>query len=80
MADRHEEDLRARCASDQATTPTTEVFRPYADPNLRVVGHGGSRSWSRNVLTNMIASSALERTGAAPSDFAQQLVAQDSEL
>lgn len=40
------------------------------------VEHG----WSRNVLANMIASSALERTGAAPSNFAQQLVAYDSEL
>ena len=40
------------------------------------VEHG----WSRNVLANMIASSALERRGAAPSNFAQQLVAQDSEL
>ena len=40
------------------------------------VEHG----WSRNVLANMIASSALERRGAAPSNFAQQLVAHDSEL
>lgn len=36
--------------------------------------------WSRNVLLNMIMNKTLERSGAAPSNFAQQLVAQDSEL
>lgn len=36
--------------------------------------------WSRNVLMNMIMNRTLERTGAAPSNFAQQLAAQDSEL
>lgn len=36
--------------------------------------------WSRNVLLNMIMNKALERTGAAPSNFEQQLAAQDSEL
>lgn len=36
--------------------------------------------WSRNVLMNMIMNKTLERTGAAPSNFAQQLVAPDSEL
>lgn len=36
--------------------------------------------WSRNVLLNMIMNRTLERTGAAPSNFAQQLAAQDSEL
>ena len=36
--------------------------------------------WSRNVLMNMIMNKTLERTGSAPSNFAQQLVAQDSEL
>ena len=36
--------------------------------------------WSRNVLLNMIMNRTLERTGAAPSNFAQQLVAQESEL
>ncbi len=40
------------------------------------VEHG----WSRNVLLNMIMSRTMERTGAAPSNFAQQLVAPDSEL
>ncbi|MCI0143906.1 DUF1016 family protein [Arthrobacter bambusae] len=40
------------------------------------VEHG----WSRNVLLNMIMNRALERTGTAPSNFTQQLVAQDSEL
>ena len=40
------------------------------------VEHG----WSRNVLMNMIMSKTLERSGAAPSNFAQQLVAPDSEL
>ena len=36
--------------------------------------------WSRNVLLNMIMNKTLERTGSAPSNFAQQLAAQDSEL
>lgn len=36
--------------------------------------------WSRNVLMNMIMSNTLERTGAAPSNFVQHLVASDSEL
>ncbi len=36
--------------------------------------------WSRNVLLNMIMNRTLERTGAAPSNFAQQLAAQDAEL
>jgi len=36
--------------------------------------------WSRNVLLNMIMNKTLERTGAASSNFAQQLAAQDSEL
>lgn len=36
--------------------------------------------WSRNVLMNMIMNKTLERTGAAPSNFAQQLVAPQSEL
>lgn len=36
--------------------------------------------WSRNVLLNMIMNKTLERTGAAPSNFAQHLVAPDSEL
>ncbi|GAA3313932.1 hypothetical protein GCM10017710_19390 [Arthrobacter ramosus] len=40
------------------------------------VQHG----WSRNVLMNMIMNNTLERTGAAPSNFVQHLVAPDSEL
>ena len=36
--------------------------------------------WSRNVLMNMMMNKTLERTGAAPSNFVQQLVAPDSEL
>jgi predicted nuclease of restriction endonuclease-like (RecB) superfamily len=36
--------------------------------------------WSRNVLMNMIMNKTLERTGAATSNFVQQLVAPDSEL
>ncbi len=40
------------------------------------VDHG----WSRNVLLNMIMNRTLERTGAAPSNFVQRLVGQDSEL
>lgn len=36
--------------------------------------------WSRNVLMNMIVNKTLERTGATPSNFVQQLVKPDSEL
>ncbi|WP_396134075.1 DUF1016 N-terminal domain-containing protein [Arthrobacter sp. BE255] len=36
--------------------------------------------WSRNVLLNMMMNKSMERTGAAPSNFMQQLVAPDSEL
>jgi len=40
------------------------------------VEHG----WSRNVLMNMIMGQAMERTGSAPSNFAQLLPAPHSEL
>jgi predicted nuclease of restriction endonuclease-like (RecB) superfamily len=40
------------------------------------VEHG----WSRNVLLNMIMNRSFLRTEAAPSNFAQQLVAPNSEL
>lgn len=40
------------------------------------VQHG----WSRNVLLNMIMNKTLERSGAAPSNFAHQLISPDSEL
>ncbi len=40
------------------------------------VEHG----WSRNVLMNMIMNKTLERSGAAPSNFAHRLVSPDSEL
>jgi predicted nuclease of restriction endonuclease-like (RecB) superfamily len=36
--------------------------------------------WARNVLMNMIMNKTLERSGAAPSNFAQRLVTPDSEL
>jgi predicted nuclease of restriction endonuclease-like (RecB) superfamily len=36
--------------------------------------------WSRNVLLNMMMNKSMERTGAAPSNFVQQLVAPDSEM
>ena len=36
--------------------------------------------WSRNVLLNMMMNKSIERTGAAPSNFTQQLDAADSEL
>ena len=36
--------------------------------------------WSRNVLLNMIMNKTLERSGAAPSNFAHRLLAPDSEL
>ncbi|MEC5180858.1 PDDEXK nuclease domain-containing protein [Arthrobacter sp. CG_A4] len=56
---------------DKLDTPTHRVW--YASA---AVEHG----WSRNVLMNMIMNKTLERTGAAPSNFVQQLVAPDSEL
>ncbi|MFK0007796.1 YhcG family protein [Paenarthrobacter sp. NPDC090520] len=43
---------------------------------VAAVEHG----WTRNVLLNMIMNRTLERTGTAPSNFTQQLVAQDSGL
>jgi predicted nuclease of restriction endonuclease-like (RecB) superfamily len=36
--------------------------------------------WSRNVLLNMMRNRSMERTGTAPSNFASQLAAPDSEL
>ncbi|RAX14898.1 DUF1016 family protein [Pseudarthrobacter sp. AG30] len=36
--------------------------------------------WSRNVLLNMLMNRSMERTGAAPSNFTNQLAAADSEL
>jgi len=36
--------------------------------------------WSRNVLLNMIMNRTLERSGSAPSNFAQHLATPDSEL
>jgi predicted nuclease of restriction endonuclease-like (RecB) superfamily len=36
--------------------------------------------WSRNVLLNMMMNRSMERTGTAPSNFASQLAAPDSEL
>jgi predicted nuclease of restriction endonuclease-like (RecB) superfamily len=56
---------------DKLDTPTHRAW--YAST---AVEHG----WSRNVLMNMIMNKTLERTGAAPSNFVQQLVAPDSEL
>jgi predicted nuclease of restriction endonuclease-like (RecB) superfamily len=38
------------------------------------------RNWSRNMLTNQIANQTRERTGAAPTNFAGQLAAPDSDL
>jgi hypothetical protein len=43
---------------------------------LRSVEYG----WSRNVLMNMMMNTSMVRTGTAPSNFVQQLVAPDSEL
>ncbi|MDQ0819396.1 putative nuclease of restriction endonuclease-like (RecB) superfamily [Arthrobacter sp. V4I6] len=56
---------------DKAETP--EQRSAYASA---AVEYG----WSRNVLMNMMMNKTLERTGAAPSNFVQQLVAPDSEL
>jgi Uncharacterized conserved protein len=36
--------------------------------------------WSRNVLLNMMMNRSMQRTGTAPTNFTQNLVAADSEL
>ncbi|WP_338423135.1 DUF1016 N-terminal domain-containing protein [Arthrobacter sulfonylureivorans] len=41
---------------------------------------GVEHGWSRNVLMNMIMSQTMERTGSAPSNFADLLPAPGSEL
>jgi predicted nuclease of restriction endonuclease-like (RecB) superfamily len=56
---------------DKTTTRETRDWYAAA-----AVEHG----WSRNVLMNMIMNKTLERSGAAPSNFTQQLIAHDSEL
>jgi predicted nuclease of restriction endonuclease-like (RecB) superfamily len=56
---------------DKAETPEQRAW--YASA---AVEYG----WSRNVLLNMMMNKSMERTGAAPSNFVQQLVAPDSEL
>ena len=56
---------------DKAATPAHRAW--YASA---AVEYG----WSRNVLMNMMMNRSMERTGAAPSNFVQQLVAPDSEL
>ena len=43
-------------------------------------GVAAEHGWSRNVLLNQIMNRLHERTGAAPSNFAAQLPAKDSEL
>lgn len=60
-----------RTILDKRLTPNAREWYAAA-----AVEHG----WSRNVLMNMIMNNTLERTGAAPSNFVQQLVAPDSEL
>lgn len=56
---------------DKADTPEQRAWYAAA-----AVDYG----WSRNVLMNMMMNKSMERTGAAPSNFVQQLVAPDSEL
>jgi predicted nuclease of restriction endonuclease-like (RecB) superfamily len=56
---------------DKAETPDQRAW--YASA---AVEYG----WSRNVLMNMMMNKSMERTGAAPSNFVQRLVAPDSEL
>lgn len=56
---------------DKAETPDQRAW--YASAALEY-------GWSRNVLMNMMMNKTLERTGAAPSNLVQQLVAPDSEL
>lgn len=56
---------------DKLTTPADRDF--YA---ASAVEHG----WSRNVLTHHIATNLRTRIGAAPSNFADQLPAPDSDL
>jgi predicted nuclease of restriction endonuclease-like (RecB) superfamily len=52
---------------------TTRARNWYA---AAAVEHG----WSRNVLSNMVMGQAMERTGSAPSNFAELLPSPDSEL
>jgi predicted nuclease of restriction endonuclease-like (RecB) superfamily len=56
---------------DKAETPEQRAWYASAAVNY---------GWSRNVLLNMMMNKSMERTGAAPSNFVQQLVAPDSEL
>jgi predicted nuclease of restriction endonuclease-like (RecB) superfamily len=56
---------------DKAQTPEQRAW--YASA---AVEYG----WSRNVLMNMMMNKSMERTGTAPSNFVQRLVAPDSEL
>lgn len=60
-----------RTILDKRLTPDAREWYAAA-----AVEHG----WSRNVLMYMIMNNTLERTGAAPSNFVQQLVAPDSKL
>jgi predicted nuclease of restriction endonuclease-like (RecB) superfamily len=60
-----------RTILDKKLSPTERDWYAAA-----AVEHG----WSRNVLMNMIMNKTLERSGSAPSNFAQQLAMPDSEL
>jgi predicted nuclease of restriction endonuclease-like (RecB) superfamily len=58
------------------------LFGKLQDPRARdwYATEADKCGWSRNVLLNQIMSRALQRVGAAPSNFAQRLDAVDSEL
>ncbi|MDP9696190.1 UNVERIFIED_ORG: putative nuclease of restriction endonuclease-like (RecB) superfamily [Arthrobacter globiformis] len=60
-----------RIILDKRLTPDARDWYAAA-----AVQHG----WSRDVLMNMIMNKTMERSGAAPSNFVQRLVAPDSEL
>lgn len=79
-------------SSSSCTGPSAEpswnARRPRHGPAGRRPAGGVPRNegpvpahgWSRNVLLNMMMNRSMERTGAAPSNFVQRLVAPDSEL
>lgn len=60
-------------------TVLLDKIQPQEDRD-RYAAAAAEYGWSRNVLMNMIMNKTLERTGAAPSNFAQHLVAPHSEL
>lgn len=50
------------------------------DSRMRYAAAAAEQGWSRNVLSNMVISRAIERVGTAPSNFTAHLEPTDSEL